>query len=666
MGKIVILDENTANKIAAGEVIERPASVVKELVENSIDAGASAISVEIKNGGITYIRVIDNGSGIDEDDVEIAFERHSTSKIRSTSDLSSITTMGFRGEALASIAAVSSVELVTRVKRNPYGMLVRVKGGEILEVRQTGCPVGTTFTVSELFYNTPARYKFLKKDATEAGYVSDIVSRIALGNPHISISLTGNGRRILHTPGNNDLLSAIFSIYGRETARNVVPVNYDDGIVKITGYAGKPEIARSNRNHQSFYINRRFIRNRIISSAVEEAYNTLLMKGRHAFVVLNLELNPVLVDVNVHPTKAEVRFSQEQDIFKSVYHAINSALLGSNLIRNITVSVPGKQTETVKPTTPDFQQQPIPGITRDYSPSRLPARDCAGESNIKQDNIKQEYEINLTGDSQYHNCFKVGKNQVKSQSQIKSKNQITSELQIESGCLNIKENAESKSLIINDNIGKNETFEYPAAAKDEVREEKRHLAEARYIGQAFSTFIILQHDNELLIIDQHAAHERILYEKLLKKYREKEPIAQFLLTPVVIELTNREMEIARENEQFFSSIGFIFEEFGNNSLILRAVPVIIDNTDLKNAFLETLDRLISDSEEDSAGKADDALYSMACKAAIKANRNLDQREIKNLVDELCELENPYSCPHGRPTIIRLSRHELEKMFKRIV
>ncbi|HEX9062435.1 MAG TPA: DNA mismatch repair endonuclease MutL, partial [Clostridia bacterium] len=319
MGKIVILDESTANKIAAGEVVERPASVVKELMENSIDAGATSISVDIKNGGVSYIKISDNGSGIAGDDVEIAFERHATSKIRSSNDLDSIVTLGFRGEALASIASVSEIELLTRTKDSETGTYIKITGGTVQEVKSAGCPVGTTFTVRDLFYNTPARFKFLKKDSTETGYISDIISKIALGKPSISIRFTSNGSRVIHTPGNGDLLSAIFSVFGKETAKMVIPAEYKDSRVKVTGFAGKPEIARASRTSQIFFLNGRYIKSKLISSAADEAYKTILMKNKYPFLVLNVEISPQMVDINVHPAKTEVRFSDEQEIWRSIY-----------------------------------------------------------------------------------------------------------------------------------------------------------------------------------------------------------------------------------------------------------------------------------------------------------------------------------------------------------
>ncbi|MCX7843144.1 MAG: DNA mismatch repair endonuclease MutL [Clostridia bacterium] len=619
MGKIIVLDENTSNKIAAGEVIERPSSVVKELVENSIDAGASAITVEIKNGGISFIKVTDNGSGIDEDDIEIAFERHATSKIKSARDLESIATLGFRGEALSSIAAVSTVELTTRVEKNNHGTYIKVQGGSVKEVRQTGCPVGSTFIVRDLFYNTPARYKFLKKDSTEAGYVSDVLSRIALGNPSISIKLLSNSAVVFHSPGNNDLLSAIFSIYGKEIARDVLAVSYSDEKMSLSGFVGKADIARSNRTNQSIFINGRYIKSKLISSAVDEAYKTLLMKSRFPFFVLNLDINPQLVDVNVHPTKMEVRFSQEQEIFMGVYHAVENSLISSSLIKEMRLEDEKEDGFRFKNTAinkPDYSQEEI--AVSSISVSEYPETQYTPQSKTSyniQDSIEAAEETKYPEPSYSMNNY----------------------------------------TCIENNAGGIET-----------PKKYNSFAEYMIVGQAFSTYIILQKAEELVLIDQHAAHERIMYERLKKKYENKVKISQNLIVPLVVNMTYKEIKFLEENKDFFISLGFEFENFGNNSVIIRAVPLLDENDAIKSTFLEVIDALINSNKTINSITADETLYSIACKAAVKANKRLDDSEIRSLLEELDFLENPYTCPHGRPTAIRLTKHELEKMFKRII
>lgn len=666
MGKIIILDENTSNKIAAGEVVEKPSSVVKELVENSLDAGASAITIEIKNGGITYIKVMDNGSGMEEDDVGIAFERHSTSKIRSADDIESISSMGFRGEALASIAAVSAVQLVTRTKAKENGTSIEIHGGNIIEIKPVGCPVGTTINVKNLFYNTPARFKFLKKDTTEAGYVSDVISRIALGNPNISFKLISNNSTVLHTPGNNDYLSAIFSVYGKDTAKDVYEVMYEDARIRITGYVGKPEIARSNRNQQTIFINRRLIRSKMIASAIDEAYSTFLMKNKFAFCVMNLEINPVYVDVNVHPSKMEVKFSNEQEIFRAVYNAVQNALLSHSQIRTIQPST-GKNNpfafEKIK--KEEYNQQKI-----SYEKA-TPANSASY--------IRETHSI----DKPYNST--VGINETNKYAAAIDKIE-TSAINTENSSgvseVNIKKPIEStdytnyipleikKVDIPVAPMAGNKTYtadEVPKESKitDPVKDSMTNLKDARIIGQAFNTYILLQMEEQLILIDQHAAHERILYEDIKKKYDSREPLSQTLLSTFVLELTYREIKFLEEEKSFFGSLGFDYDSFGSNSVILRSAPFNVQER-VKEIFLELLDYFMNAGRTDKSMITDEALYRIACKAAIKANKKLDDKEILSLLEKLSMLINPYTCPHGRPSAIKLSKYELEKMFKRIV
>lgn len=664
MGKIIILDEYTSNKIAAGEVIERPASVIKELVENSIDAGAGSISVEIRNGGISYIKVTDNGSGMDEDDVVIAFERHGTSKIRNSDDLEGISTLGFRGEALASIAAVSRVQMVTRVQDKPYGMQVLVEGGNVREVKQTGCPVGTTFTIRDLFFNTPARFKFLKKDSTEAGYISDMLERIALGNPQISFKLTNTGTTVLHTPGNNDLRSTIFSIYGREIARSVHEVDYHDGRLHIYGFVGKPEIARSNRSQQSLFINGRYVKSKLVASAADEAYKTLLMKNKFPFFVMNIDVNPVLVDVNVHPTKMEVRFSNEQDVFRAVYHAIHNAVLGGTQIKTVWLEekgvspfkLDGGQEKKEKYTQQSFElpksigQRKAPTLQEDTetkkdktNPGWENRKTAASETELKEITKKVPNEI-------VPNVYQTPKESFTPTGASEAVYDISPPVQ----------KPEEKPAVLN--------REEPEKNTQEERKNSMAgaLENARLVGQAFGTFVILQKDNELILIDQHAAHERILFERLKKGYDLQSPMSQMLVAPVSVELTHKEKQFLKEKEEFFNRTGFIFESFGNNSIILRAVPYAVQDIAVKESFIEMIDAFMETQSLEPELFIGEALYTIACKAAVKANSKLDEREIQGLLEQLTEIENPFTCPHGRPTAVKLSRYELEKMFKRIL
>lgn len=645
MGKIIILDENTCNKIAAGEVVEKPASVVKELVENSIDAGADNISIEIKNGGIKYIKVTDNGSGFDNDDVEIAFERHATSKIRSAYDLDAISTLGFRGEALASIAAVSNIRLVTRTKDNPHGMLVEVSGGLLKDVRQTGCPVGTTIIVKDLFFNTPARYKFLKKDNTEAGYVSDIVNRIALGNPDVSFSFTNNGSKVIHTPGNNDLLSTIYSVYGKDTAKGVVQIQYEDERVKITGFAGKPEIARSNRNHQSVFVNGRFVRSKVITSAVDQAYNTLLMKKRYAFIVLKIQVNPLLIDINVHPSKMEVKFSNEQDIFRSIYHAVNNAILSQSPIKEVYADKFFDKSYKLydgKQAVEKYNQQKLSiGPRISIHESSQPINYYAFSENSKAEKKKVETEP-------VPECEKESKQMPASLSEQGQlfKQKIVS--------------APEQEYVFKQEIA-------PISEQEQVlKQEHQILSEMKIIGQAFSTYIILQGSDHLLLIDQHAAHERIMFERLKNHYDNNEPLVQALISPVVLNLTYQECKLLEDEKDFLQRMGYIYDEFGNNSIILRSVPFGCDEDGVKETFMQVVDQLGNPGREDTFAAADEILYTIACKAAVKANKRLNEIEIRKVLEDLSKMDNPFTCPHGRPTIIKIGKNELEKMFRRIV
>lgn len=619
MGKIIILDENTANKIAAGEVIERPASVIKELVENSIDAGATNITCEIRNGGISFIRVVDNGSGLSQDDVQMAFERHATSKIRQADDLESITTMGFRGEALASIAAVSKVELSTRTKESNQGVSIEVIGGTILNVKPAGTPVGTVITVRELFFNTPARYKFLKKDSTEASQIADMMERISLGYPDISFKLVSNGQTIMQTPGNGELQSTIFSIYGAQTSKNIIEVSYADERLEISGYVGKAEIARSSRRFQSFYINRRYIKSKTITSAIDAAYSTFLMKNKYAFAVLDIKINPAMVDVNVHPSKMEVKFSSEQDIYRAVYNGVNSALLAGSSIRSLP------SYEKIENATYNFYEKE----KKDPVYSQQGFEWVRGELEKKVSGV-----IN------------------KSAAKEEAKDLVSDEISL-------------------NEVGSNEVSEHrPSDLTFNSEGDKAVFPSlkngTRIVGQAFSTYILLERGDELFLIDQHAAHERIRYEALKEAFKNNTPIYQTLLSVIHIELTAGDYQFAMNEASYFEKLGFTYESFGNNSLILRTAPYGDRDVNIKEMFLEILDFVMSESSDREKNVTDKALFKMACKSAVKANMKMDEREIESLLDSLQALENPYTCPHGRPAIIKMRKYDLEKLFKRIV
>ena len=837
MGKIVLLDELTINQIAAGEVIERPASVVKEMVENSIDAGATNIIVEIKNGGISYIRVADNGKGIARDDVEIAFERHATSKIRSAEDLQEVKSMGFRGEALASIAAIANVELVSRTEDQPTGERVTAEGGEILSVEEVACSVGTVITVRNLFFNTPVRYKFLKKDFTETGYIEDVISRIALVHPEISIKLINTGKTSISTNGNGDIKSVVYSIYGKDIAEEIIPVEYEYENIKVKGVIGKPAIARSNRSNQIFFVNDRYIKDKTLTAAAEQAYKGMIPIGKFAFLILNLEMDPSKVDVNVHPAKLEVRFSEESTVFQAVFHTIKNTLLSadlisdrdknkeikeaskdafkidySNLNKGGLFGKPGVSNSTVQETMKfdnsklsDMMQMPNTSnidnkqslntkedkasmdvferlkklqqqlkndlvanpsiqLTDNYKMMEnkyneiVTATDELSKNSDKQDTKNETSDtINVTNkqeskieEQETHdfvdNQSNVQENQSFAENQefenINNENQNFDENKNENE--SIEENKEANSNIensenndtdsniensinndteikqensTNTNNAPEENIESEQNQKVEEVKDKILSFEAMYkelfgkepyggrlkvedttkkddkykiteddldenvsvfegmseyqkptykfIGIAFKTYIILEMNQELYIMDQHAAHERILYERVKKNFfNDVDKECQMLLLPDVITLTNKEMNIAKDNFKLFERAGFMIEEFGENTIKVSGVPEICIDLDTKELFMETLDEINTVARTAKQEKEEKFIATVACKAAVKANMALTEEEVKSLMDELLKLPNPFSCPHGRPTVIKMSKYDIERKFAR--
>ena len=615
MSNIQVLDTQTANSIAAGEVVERPASVVKELIENALDAGASVIHVEIRQGGISLIRVTDNGCGMDEVDARMSFARHATSKIRTLEDLDQIRTMGFRGEALASIAAVAQVRLETRRIGADVGTLVEIAAGEMLNCRPAGCPEGTTMTIENLFFNTPARFKFLKKDSSEAAAVADQLERIALARPDVSFRLVSQGAELLHTPGNNDLQSAIFAVFGREAVASSLAVDYEQNPVTVHGFIGTPEAARNSRTQQCFYVNGRLVRSRAVSAALDEAYATHLMKRKFPLAVLMIEVPPPLVDVNVHPQKMEVRFWDEQSIFRSVYHAVQNTLLASGAIVDSSI-----QASPPKDSPPEivYQQLPIS--------SQIPGQ--IAESSA-------EYAVS----PQTPITQQTPTNHPISESSF----------------------AKQEFPVIPDTA--KETLPLPLPDKKTINS----LRSARLIGQLFSTYLVLEHGEDLLLVDQHAAHERILFEQLVARHRARGPAAvQQLLVPQAMTVSAREQAVLLAEQETLLQLGFEYESFGPQSVLIRSLPDC-GSYDLQPqaALRVALDTLLSEKLH-SEEQISDLFYSMACKAAIKAHNLLHPDEMNRLLIDLQDLDDPYHCPHGRPIIIRMSRYELEKQFKRIV
>lgn len=854
MGKIVLLDDLTINKIAAGEVIERPASVIKEMVENSIDAGAKNITVEIKNGGISFIRITDDGSGIQEDDMEISFERHSTSKIRSADDLDVVKTMGFRGEALASIAAIANVEMVSKTENAETGHRIVIEGGNVLEKTEVGAPKGTRITVEKLFFNTPVRYKFLKKDYTEAGYIEDIVKRIALVNPNVSFKFISNNKTIIQTNGNGNLQDIIYSIYGKEIASEVIDIDYTYEEMKITGVIGKPIIARGNRSNQLFFVNERYIKDKSLSAAAEQAYKGMIPVGRYGFVVLNIDMDPKTVDVNVHPAKLEVRFEDENKVFKAIYHAIKSGLMESELIANVEKTdeseevnnegfkklnieentknnvisndeyikdeekhmgfsgvfhrkdIEPKETpknlleeiynarhfkkendnvttvesvEEVKPAVNEEtaeedikiedtkissgtreidvstvnnlikdatqelmttklknnfdETQIIEPITSDLIKENLESTQVINTKEIKDNESMQETKILkaeeknalpqntlilenkeeeekkaeaetevIKSDEKIEveeNSFDaVAEKLIKAKMDLNDNTQMIDTQKIRealkeeknnnlentqkinmpefeemykktfgiepSSVRKEKEKEEEKENIENSKINASNDFNY---ANMNVFEEGEEYPEIKYkfIGIAFSTYIIIEIKDEMYIIDQHAAHERIMYEKVKQNYySEEEKDEQMLLLPDLITLTHKETDIARENIEMFKKAGFSFEEFGENTIKLVSVPSMCEKLNTKQLFLDLLDEIDTVAVTARQEKEEKFIATVACKSAVKAKMKLDEKEVDKLMLELLKLPNPFTCPHGRPTAIKMTKIDMERKFSR--
>ena len=702
MGNIVLLDDLTINKIAAGEVIERPASVIKEMVENSIDAGANNITIEIKNGGISYIRITDNGKGIPEDDLEIAFERHATSKIRSADDLSTVTSMGFRGEALASIAAIARVEMVSKTAEQQNGFKVVVEGGNVLDKREAGCPVGTSITVTNLFYNTPVRYKFLKKDFTEAGYIEDAVTRIALVHPEIAIKLINSGKTVIQTNGNGDLKTVIYSIYGKDVAGALIETEYTYEDMHIYGVIGKPEIARSNRANQIFFVNKRYIKDKALTSAAEKAYKGMIPIGKFSFLVLNVDMDPAKVDVNVHPAKLEVRFEEENTVFKAVYHAIKDALLKAELVADTEHSTSELRSESglfgSNVQMPNLQTSQ--DVLRQLQEMKEKLMKETEYSESKEENIQvAEETVNYTyNEESKETTENTQKLEFVSESVVVPETVVTPEMEEQVPQAIKEENTNIIEDIVNSKIEeKSEDFEEmylklfgTRPVQENIQEESQDKSETakdiaalgntsmfdeieeyqkptyKYIGIVFNTYIIIEIDKEMYIIDQHAAHERILYEKVKANYYNDEAKdSQLMLLPDIITLSHKEMEIARDNMQMFQRAGFMIEEFGENTLKLTGVPEMCLDLETKEMFLETLDEINSVSRTAKQEIEERFIATVACKAAVKANMALTKEEVDSLMDKLLALPNPFTCPHGRPTAIKMSKYDIEKKFARV-
>lgn len=663
MRKIAVLDQNTIDKIAAGEVVERPSSVVKELVENAIDAGATAVTVEITDGGKKLIRITDNGSGMEEEQIPLAFLRHATSKIEKVEDLEHIASLGFRGEALSSIAAVSQVELITKTPSAISGNRYVIEGGMEHSLEELGAPEGTTFLVRNLFYNTPARSKFLKSDSTEANYIHTLMEQLALSHPEISFKYIQNKQVKLHTSGNYSVRDVIYSVYGRDIAKALLEVEWENSFMKITGFVGKPEIARGNRSFENYYINGRYVKNNIITKAIENAYKGFLMQHKFPFVSLRMEMEGNDLDVNVHPAKREVRFAREQEVYDAVYDTVHTALTRREMIPKVTLGtdepVKKEAKETVKSAAvPEpFEQKrreqiykagAAKSLVRE-SPVFTPLEETFFEGTLKKNQELDEAKIRQA-------AVPPSKPEKEPEEKPEINTEIRSEIKPEEKQPELRQPEPELSE--------------PKPKQLELFEEKllspQSRSRIRMIGQVFDTYWLAQFEDKFYIIDQHAAHEKIYYERLVRKFREHSIDSQYLTPPLIVSLNMQEEEVLNANRDYFEKFGFEIEHFGGREYCISAVPSNLYGLTEEELFLEMLDQLESDHSKDTLDIFASRLATMACKAAVKGNNRLSMEEAEKLLDELMTLENPYHCPHGRPTIISMTKTEMEKKFKRIV
>lgn len=664
MPQIQVLDQITIDKIAAGEVIERPASIVKELVENSIDAKAASVTVEIQDGGISLIRVTDNGSGIEREDIRNAFLRHSTSKIRKVEDLAHIASLGFRGEALSSISAVTRTELITKTKEDTFGTRYVIEGGVEQSLEDAGAPDGTTFLVRQLFYNVPARRKFLKTPMTEAGHVQDLLMRLALSHPEVAFTFINNGQTKMRTSGNGKLKDVIYSIYGREAAANLIELDYSmDGLV-MKGYLGKPVITRGNRNFENYFVNGRYVKNAMLSKAIEDAYKDFLMQHKFPFVVIHFQVDGEKIDVNVHPTKMEMRFQRQQDVYNIVYEGVHRTLLEPELIPQVEAPAPkvisqpkSESPFLLKPKTaprpmekkPEEKEEPHDEA---YFMKKMKERVLSyHQRNSSAEVAKKEQIFRPQAQAERIKDALARAKEVEKQPQKQAEEQP--ELIRETPVYETKPVTEEKAEQLN-------LFE-----EHLLKREKK--AEYKLIGQVFETYWLVEFENSLYIIDQHAAHERVLYERTLKEMKNREFTAQYLSPPIILSLSMQEAQVLNDNMDRFTRIGFEIEPFGGEEYAVRAIPDNLFGIAKKELLLEMLDDLTDGiSTSMTPELIDEKVASMSCKAAVKGNNRLSAQEADALIGELLLLENPYHCPHGRPTIIAMTQRELEKKFKRIV
>lgn len=682
MGKINVLDKSIYNMIAAGEVVERPASVVKELIENSIDAQSTHITVEIKNGGMTYIRIADNGVGMDREDLKKAILPHATSKIKDKEDLDRIYTLGFRGEALASICAVSRVEIYSKQKDAPMGNMIAVEGGVITEENEAGCADGTTIIVRNLFFNTPARMKFLKKDSTEAAYVTDVVNKAVLGNTSLSFKYIQNGKSVLSSTGDSDIKNAIYAVYGRDYMKHLLEVSYEDENVSVSGCIGDTFLSKPNRSYQSFFINSRSIVSKVMSAAIGEAYKNSLMTGKFPFCVLSVKINAHLVDVNVHPTKMEVRFSDDRKIFDAVYWACKNALQKEKYIPEMTAP---KKTFPINFDPKEIEQKKISFLKDSFVKDESYYKKETSDIKIERKEIKPETkpqskpQTNPVTSSKKDDIFGFVRTDTGFVKASEQKPRLVSETS-DGIVKNHTQSAPSKKeILVNPDTVISEPKSEDITPEKTVKTEKpfgtdeiqsanvcEDIKDYKIIGQIFDTYIILQKGDEMHLIDQHAAHERLYFEEFLRDYREGTVQSQLLMMPYTFEFSSDEYSGINENIEFFKLAGFDIEPFGINTVIVRQIPVDAGDISIRDLILEMADKLKKSKNLTPSEREYDALHTMACKRALKGNHALTLKEMEHLVERLKTLDAINTCPHGRPIEIKMSKYQLEKQFKRIV
>ena len=681
MGKIAVLDQQTIDKIAAGEVVERPASVVKELVENAIDAGATQITVEIKEGGIGYIRITDNGSGMEKDDIPVAFLRHSTSKIRSADDLLGVSSLGFRGEALSSISAVAMVELITKTKENELGSRCCIEGGVQKSLEEIGAPDGTTFVIRNLFYNTPARKKFLKSEMSEASAIHELMTHLAMSHPEVGFKVLIGGQMRIQTSGNGNLKDVIYHLYGRDVAMRLIEVDREEGPLHVRGFLGKPEISRGNRNYENYFVNGRYVKSKIIAKGIEDGYKTFMMQHRYPFVCLDIHMDGKMLDVNVHPTKMELRFSNQNLVYDLLERMTKDALSGRELIPEVTLDEPKKQ--VVMPEKAPQQVPPVQTLREPESTYQVQKPAAVPTASVERtipSYQKPEQKVPLekmwtTPEPQKEPVKPQNKNLEYFMEQMRKRVEERYKAPEAPAPTEQRETTETAQSTVPEQSAT--VPETPVEEKPPQKPEQLDLFDGKLlskeaavhhviIGQLFDTYWLVQFGEKLYIIDQHAAHEKVLYERLMKDLRNRTFQSQMLSPPIILNLSMQEEELFLKYRSCFTEMGFEIEEFGEKAYAVRAVPANLPGVARREILMELLDSLSDITGSGNSESLMDKVASMSCKAAVKGNHQMSAMEAKALIDELLSLENPYNCPHGRPTIISMSKYELEKKFKRIV